>query len=113
MKLKTIYLLLILITYTNCEDTDDQNNDIIFYWDQTGCLDPWGTGKNDANSETSEALKEFLENKGVTVLEISFEDQSTGLLMCESCACTTGLKIFVKAPSSNKRTLEELGFKMD
>jgi len=94
------------------ESCDNENIDSFstFYWNQTKCADPWGTGQNDSNLNTSSALKEFLEEKGINVLKISFEDISNGDLTCDSCGCTTGIRIFVNIAEKDKDKLKKLGF---
>lgn len=106
MNFKIIYLGVLLIVLSSCSSTSYDNQ---FYWDQTKCVDPWGTDENDPNKETSSALKDFLGKKGITVLRIDYEDNSTGLT-CDACTCYTGLRIFVSVPERDNDEIKKLGF---
>ena len=107
MNFKIIYLGVLLIALSGCSSSRYDNQ---FYRDQTGCADPWGTGEHDSNAETSSALKEFLEKESITVLRIDFEDRSTGGPTCDSCGCTTGLRILVSVPERDNDEIKKLGF---
>lgn len=95
------------LIFISC-DKDEEGK--LFYWEQTKCADPWGTGQNDVNSETTIALKEFLDDNDIAALNIQFDNNSTLDVLCESCGCGTGQRILVMVPESDEEELENLGF---
>ncbi len=94
------FLVLSLSLTLVCCDNDDGEQDI-FYWEQTKCADPWGTGENDSNQVTFSELENFLEENGIEVLEITFDNDSTLDTFCESCGCGTGQRIIVTVAESD------------
>ena len=84
-----VFILVVALIFVSC-DKDEEGNQ--FYWEQSKCADPWGTGENDLNSDTTIALKEFLDDNGITALNIKFDNNSTLDILCESCGCGTGCK---------------------
>ena len=98
------FLALILVS---CDKEEEGNQ---FYWEQTQCADPWGTGGNDLNSDTVIALIDFLDDNGITALDIKFDSNSTLDVLCESCGCGTGQRILIVVPGSDKEEIENLGF---
>ncbi|PCI33748.1 MAG: hypothetical protein COB60_07135 [Flavobacteriaceae bacterium] len=111
--MKTTYivrsLLILLMSISSCDKEVDQN---LYYWDQTKCSDPWNTGQNDNNTETTIALRQYFENLNVTILEISFENLSQeGENSCDACTCTSGVRITINVPESDSQKVLDLGFK--
>ena len=98
------FLALILVS---CDKDEEVKQ---FYWEQTKCADPWGTGQNDLNSDTAIALNEFLEDNGITALDIKFDSNSTLDVLCESCGCGTGQRILIVVPETDEEEVENLGF---
>lgn len=111
-KLKLILLSTLLcssiLIFLSC---DKDNRKMEFYWEQTKCSDPWGTGQNDTNMETSTALKEFLDLKGITPINIKFDNNSKLDVFCESCGCGTGKRIILEVLESDESEILLLGFK--
>ena len=106
----TFFLVLPLSLTLVCCDKDNGELDK-FYWEQTKCADPWGTGENDSNQVTFRELQNYLEENGIEVLEITFDNDSTLDIFCESCGCGTGQRIIVTVTESDVMELQGLGFK--
>ncbi|RKN75107.1 hypothetical protein D7Z94_25235 [Ulvibacterium marinum] len=101
-------LPLILPTALVCCNKDDEAEK--FYWEQTKCSDPWGTGERDANPITIQALEQYLEDNDIEALRIMFDNKSALDALCESCGCGTGQRIIVTVPKSDETELQDLGF---
>lgn len=112
MKYKIIIVIgLILFSFYSCSEDDDSPKEVIrFYWNQTKCADPWNTGENDPNEETKNAVKEYLKNRNINVLNIEFDTNSPLSTLCESCGCGTGQRIIVDVEYSDSSKMEELEF---
>ena len=87
MKIRTFPIILMtIISIWSCDQDIVKNEaQIDFYWDQTKCSDPWGTGENDSNLETEAALMEYLKNEGIEAIDIEFNNNSELDPGCESC----------------------------
>ena len=115
MKLYHIYQVLFFLTLTNCAHNDDlvinENQEGLFYWDQTLCADPWGTGEQDSDSETAIALRNYLKDNDVEVIDLGFKNiKEEGVLTCQSCQCFTWSRIIVQTNEEHYSKIEELGF---
>lgn len=104
------FLVISLSTTLVCCNMDDEE-DKKFYWEQTKCADPWGTGENYSNQVTLRVLENFLAERGIDVLEIIFDNNSTLDILCESCGCGTGQRIILTVPESDVMELQDLGFR--
>ena len=104
------FLAMIIIFLLGCSKDDTLNEDVLFYWNQTGCADPWNTGQNNTNSETEMAVLAYLENENIVVNAIYFDNNSPLDTGCESCGCGTGLRIIVEVNETYISEMEELGF---
>jgi len=107
MKIKLFALILICILLISCNNENSTDN--IFYWDQTGCSDPWDVNENFSNSDTLVSLSAYLESEGVIVLNARTERTSEGPF-CFACSCTTGLRIFITISETDNTKAESLGF---
>ncbi|SFT49821.1 hypothetical protein SAMN04489724_1008 [Algoriphagus locisalis] len=102
--------LLLLFFLQSCQDEDAPTNQLEFYWDQTGCSDPWNTNSNDADEETMQAVADYLLDQGVKgarVISITGDGVEQG---CEACFCTNGNRINIIIPTNQKDKMIELGF---
>lgn len=99
--------------FVGCSDSDDMENGTAFYWEQTGCADPWGTRPNDSNKKISAALQTYLKGKGISESHVvGFENTlKVGESTCYACHCPTGTLIYVEVPHGDGAKMEELGFK--
>ncbi|WP_268034683.1 hypothetical protein [Algoriphagus sp. PAP.12] len=112
MKYVSIFaLLFISAVLFSCKSEDDQPfNELVFIWDQTKCADPWGNGENKTNEETKTAVISYLEDEGVQVQNLDFDDKSNLDVYCEACSCGTGQRILVEVRSEDIEKMEDLGF---
>ncbi len=98
----------------SCKKGDDPDkkdqNEYLYFWDQTKCSDPWGTGENNSNEETSLAVTDFLESEGITVIEVRFDVNSTLDTYCESCGCGTGQRVIVSVAEEDQNRMNRYNF---
>lgn len=111
MKFKIQFLLgLILLLTFSCNDDDSNRNETLFFWNQTKCADPWNTEENSSNTETENAVREYLNIEGITVINLNFDNKSSLATDCEACGCGTGQRIIVEVNNSDISKMEELRF---
>jgi len=115
LKMSRGILLLGVLMFVSISCSSDDNEDLVlFLWNQTGCADPWNTGPSDSNKDTSEAIVTYLSENGVDVASIIrfvFDESiATG---CLACNCTTGTVIYVETTATNSSRMEALGFTRD
>lgn len=116
--LKTAFSLLFLLSMAflspSCSDNDDNGDQVLFLWNQTGCADPWNTGPTDSNEATTEAMVSYLsENEVENARIIRFEFDESVATFCLACSCTTGTVIYVETTETNSSKMEALGFVKD
>ncbi|SFB12396.1 hypothetical protein [Algoriphagus aquimarinus] len=111
MKYYLAFTILLLLSLQSCQDDNIPLNQLEFYWDQTGCADPWSTSANNSNDETQKAVEDYLRNEGVMGAKVlSITGDGTGQ-DCYACSCTTGNRINVAVPLNQKSKMLALGFK--
>ena len=106
-----IIVLIAMFILGSCEKEEVEDG-ILFYWNQTGCADPWGTDERDSNKETGAAIKAYLKGEGISAVDIiGFENiLEEGVVGCDSCFCITGIRIIVEVPDSDEAKMLALGF---
>lgn len=90
-----------------CNKEDDTE---LFYWDETGCSDPWLQNSEDTEKQTKDLIRKFLLKGNVNVEEIRFEFDQTKMQNCRACHCKTGRIIIVEVASTDKNKMKELEF---
>ena len=102
---------LIGIITGSCSDEDESNdNQNLFFWNQTQCADPWETGGNNSNSETEMAVILYLENEGITVTDLYFDQKSPLASACSACNCGTDQRIILRVNPTDATKMIQLGF---
>jgi len=107
------YLTLSLLLFLFLQSCQEENTLTLleFYWDQTGCADPWNTNSNNSNEETQQAIENYLIDKGVRGATVSSINKDGIQLDCEACFCTNGTRINLTVPKDQKGKMIDLGFK--
>ncbi len=108
-----LYIFLLGIFFSSCEEkvTYSRGGDAgLFYWNQTKCADPWHTGEGNTNEETIAALNTYLQQAGIIVLVIDFDNNSPLNTLCEACNCGTGQRLLVQVTAGYRDTMESLLF---
>ncbi|MGB5237284.1 MAG: hypothetical protein WBN59_06580, partial [Flavobacteriaceae bacterium] len=106
-----IFIFLFLCTFFGCNSDDNPfDTEVLFYWNQTKCADPWNTGQNDSNEETEIAVKAYLIDENVRINKLNFDANSPLDVFCESCGCGTGQRILVEVSKSDVSKMKQLGF---
>lgn len=111
MKYYLAFTILLLLSLQSCQDDNTPLNQLEFYWDQTGCADPWSTSTNNSNVETQKAVGDYLRNEGVTGAKVLSITGDGIQQICLACFCTTGKRINVTVPLNQKSKMLALGFK--
>lgn len=101
--------LLILSILGACQENGNPSL-VEFYWEQTGCADPWIVNSNPSNKTLKSAVEEYLRNEGVVGARFSSIQTEWSGAVCLACHCKTGQWIYVSAPLSQKEKMLELGF---
>ena len=110
-KIQLLFGLILLLTYSCNNDDDDSNgNETLLFWNQTKCADPWNTGENSSNTETENAVTQYLDIENVIVISLSFDNNSPLSTDCEACNCGTGQRIIVEVNNNDISEMENLGF---
>lgn len=108
MKYQLIITTLVLFAALSSCKKDSELS--IFYWDETGCADPWKQGSDDTEEERKAEIKRYLENQNVNVQQIAFKFDQAKQQLCYACHCTTGRVIVVKVAWSSAQKMKELSF---
>ncbi|MEB2780057.1 hypothetical protein U3A58_06610 [Algoriphagus sp. C2-6-M1] len=101
--------LLFFLFLQSCQEKNSLNF-LEFYWDQTGCTDPWNTNSNDSDEETQQAVEDYLKGediRGAKVISITSDGVQQS---CEACFCTNGTRINLTVPINQKSKMIALGF---
>ncbi len=110
LKHYVIYMVAISIFLGACCDKDESN---IYYFNETGCANPWdGQFAPDSFSTAGyqQQIQQFLESEGIEVRSVNFEIDSSVMMVCYACHCTTGKVIIADVECGRHNTLIELGF---
>ena len=103
-----LYIFSIIISSFSCT----KNSQITFYWDETGCSDPWldfYTADTFSQEAQNNAIRNYLLSENIDLISLSHEYDSSKAEFCLACHCKTG-KIFELIVSKNdKRKMKNLG----
>lgn len=110
-KYRFLILICFLLTFSQSCINDDNPNYLEFYWEQTGCADPWAGESINSEGEISEALVQYLKSEGIKGAKVTDFKSDRVKIVCLACTCTTGVKIYVLVPKTAKNKMLELGFK--
>ncbi|MBN3519137.1 hypothetical protein JYB62_03905 [Algoriphagus lutimaris] len=107
-----IFLLLFTVVFVFQSCLEGNENRKEFYWNQTGCADPWLAINPEGGSENqiSKDLVNYLQTEGIKnarVLKFKSEDP---IAVCLACTCTTGVRIYVEVPTKYSSKMIDLGF---
>ena len=102
------YIFSIIISSFSCT----KNSQITFYWDETGCSDPWldfYTADTFSQEAQNNAIRNYLLSENIDLISLSHEYDSSKAEFCLACHCKTG-KVFELIVSKNdKRKMKNLG----
>ena len=111
--MKYIYLIVCIafVTSSNsCNKDNDKQGDIVtYYYDETQCANPWGTGQT--MDEKITELKIFLKDKDIEWKSIELKEETDLLVDCEACNCGTGYRFYLKIVYEFSKKVEDIGFK--
>lgn len=98
------------LIFQSCLDNNDNRKE--FYWNQTGCADPWQIANPGRNSEDqiSNDLVAYLKDEGVRNARVERFTSDGVMAVCLACSCTTGVKIYIAVPKKFNSKMIELGF---
>ncbi|WP_157976008.1 hypothetical protein [Lewinella sp. IMCC34191] len=78
---------------------------------ETQCADPWRQQDSSGATGPDGALRAYLMQRDVTVLDVRYEVDQSVVTFCEACDCGTGRIIVVTVPETQSARMEDLGFK--
>lgn len=103
-----LYIFSIIISSFSCT----KNSQITFFWDETGCSDPWldfYTADTFSQEAQNNAIRNYLLSENIDLISLSHEYDSSKAEFCLACHCKTG-KVFELIVSKNdKRKMKNLG----
>lgn len=89
---------------------DKENNENLFYWDETGCADAWAI-TSEVDQDRTETLKDYLEEQGIQVLEVQLQFIKSLQQVCNACHCKTGNRFIIRILATDTDKILALGFK--
>lgn len=101
------FALVTSLVFVSC---DKENNEILFYWDETGCADPWAI-TSEVDQDRTETLKDYLEEQGIRVLEVQVQFMESIQEDCFACSCKTGNRFIIRIVAADTDKILALGFK--
>ncbi len=103
-----IYIFSIIISSFSCT----KNSQITFYWDETGCSDPWldfYTADTFSQEAQNNAIRDYLLSENIELISLSHEYDSSKAEFCLACHCKTGKVFELIVPKNDKRKMKNLG----
>lgn len=108
MKFKVLIIsILFILPIWSCEKRSDL---IELHFNETACANPWSVSTN--NADYINKVKDFLEEKNITIKEISITN-SGPINVCLACVCVTGRRINITINTKDKNLALEIGFYQD
>ena len=102
------YIFSIIISSFSCT----KNSQITFYWDETGCSDPWldfYTADTFSQEAQNNAIRDYLLSENIELISLSHEYDSSKVEFCLACHCKTGKVFELIVPKNDKRKMKNLG----
>ena len=87
-------------------------NQTTFYWDETGCSDPWLDfyfADTFSQEALNNAIRDYLLNENIDLISLSHEYDSSKAEFCLACHCKTGKVFELIVPKNDKRKMKRLG----
>jgi hypothetical protein len=104
---KLYIFIIVFVIFSSCKKDKQLST---FYWDETGCSDPWKQVGGDTEEERKRSIENYLEELNINIEKIEFEFDSAKGEFCEACNCLTGRVIIVTVSRSDKRKMKKLEF---
>ena len=104
----SLYIFSIIISSFSCT----KNSQITFYWDETGCSDPWldfYTADTFSQEAQNNAIRDYLLSENIELISLSHEYDSSKVEFCLACHCKTGKVFELIVPKNDKRKMKNLG----
>lgn len=89
-----------------------KNTQTTFYWDETGCSDPWldfYTSDTFSQEAQRKALEDYLLSKNIELISLDSQFDSSKIELCLACHCKTGKVFELIIPNNDKRKIKNLG----
>ena len=84
----------------------------IFYWDETGCSDPWldfYTADSFSQEEQYLSIENYLSSENIELISVVHFYDSTKAEFCLACHCKTGKIFELTIPKKDKGKINNLG----
>ena len=108
MKKHFLFALSIISLSISCT----KNPQINFYWDETGCFDPWldfYTADTFSQAAQYNAIRDYLLSENIELISLSHEYDSSKAEFCLACHCKTGKVFELIVPKNDKIKMKKLG----
>ena len=103
-----LYIFSIIISSFSCT----KNSQITFFWDETGCSDPWldfYTADTFSQEAQNNAIRNYLLSENIDLISLSHEYDSSKAEFCLACHCKTGKVFELIVAKNDKRKMKSLG----
>ena len=87
-------------------------NQTTFYWDETGCSDPWldfYSADTFSQETLNNTIRDYLLSENIDLISLSHEYDSSKAEFCLACHCKTGKVFELIVPKNDKRKMKGLG----
>lgn len=114
MKKSGLLFVLTVIMLTCFNSCKKEIKTVWVYFDETGCLYPWGPYKQDGtqDQEIMDAVKKNIENQNVKIFEIKIVSDGVpaGQMLCTACNCKTHRRIHCRVNEKDVSVMLNNGF---
>ncbi|MDR7128299.1 hypothetical protein J2X69_000627 [Algoriphagus sp. 4150] len=101
--------LLFFLFLQSCQEENTLNL-LEFYWEQTHCTDPWYNNAHESDREILQAVEDYLKEEGIMGAKVISISRTESHLVCYACSCTTGARVNIGVPLTQRSKMIALGF---
>ena len=94
-KFALLSILFAFVLFTGCK-TDT----IQVYYDETKCLDKWGSNENTPENEKIQSIAAYFDDLNIHIYDVEIVNDGT-LEGCEACSCKTGNRVHCKVSKND------------
>ena len=109
MKYLIYFTIATIIFFFSCSKNTEPTT---FYWDETGCSDPWlDFYTADSFTQVGQylSIEDYLSSENIELISVTHFYDSTKSELCLACFCKTGKIFELTIPKKDKRKINKLG----